>query len=219
MRKKLAKGALAALMGLFSLALLLTVRPSVAGDVEGITAALQKKYEDLDTISAEFAQESFSAALGQTEVSRGTVYFKKPGKMRWDYSGPSKDRLVSNGHILWLYQHDLGQAIERPVSDEPDIARDFLSGVGSLDRDFSIRIEEDRGKTCLLGLEPRKFQPGIKALFIEVDKSSLLVVKTIVEDPFGNRTTVSLENIRLNEPLKDSLFEFVPPEGVRILRP
>ncbi len=192
--------------------------PCRAADVDKIVSDLQKKYESITTIKAAFTQKTFSKALNRTEVTEGVVYLKKPGMMRWNYRKGSQDELVSNGRRVWLYQADLKQAIVRPAADQPDIARDFLSGVGNLRKDFEVRLSGEDKKTFRLELVPKRFQPGIKRLSIEVDKKSLLVVKTVVEDPFGNVTTVILKDIELNTPLEDSLFEFSAPKGVKVLR-
>jgi outer membrane lipoprotein carrier protein len=189
-------------------------------DIERIVASLQKKYENVSTLSAEFTQETFIRSLGKKEVAKGSVYFQKPGRMRWNYTAPSKDEVVSDGTTLWVYEPELAQVIETPAyRGTAAIAMDFLAGTGNLKKDFSATLIKEKAATYLIGLEPRVALEGVKKISIEVDKNRYLVVKSLIEDHFGGSTEISLEDIKLNTALKDSLFEFSVPEGVRVFRP
>lgn len=192
----------------------------LALDADSIVQRFQVKYEKVSTLAAGFVQETYIRSLDRWEVSRGKVYFKKPGKMRWDYMEPEKDQVVTDGTTLWIYEPDLAQVIEIPaLTGTATIAMDFLTGTGRLAEDFSVELVEDKTTTYLLGLEPREPLEGVKKISIEVDKQSYLVVKSVIEDHFGGETSVSLSGIELNKTLSDTLFEFSVPEGVRVLRP
>ncbi len=197
-----------------------------AVDIDTVVSMLQSRYETVSTFSADFTQEFFSAAMGNTQVSGGRVHLKKPGRMRWEYTSGIGDVFVSNGAVVWLFQPDLNQVIEtaRPArsvaSQSPGIAIDFLSGVGDIRKNFTVRLLQEGGgeSAHLLELTPATVQPNLKRLVLEVDMETSLVIKTIVEDLFGNRTTVSFSDISVNVRIDDSFFEFVAPDGVNILK-
>ncbi len=195
---------------------------SGAADIDTVVSRLQSRYETVATLSADFTQEFFSVGMGGTQVSGGRVYLKKPGRMRWEYTSGTNDELVSNGAVVWLFQPDLNQVIETVVSQTPGIAVDFLSGVGDLRENFTVRQADENGEgsgsAYLLELTPATLQPNLKRLVIEVDKETSLVLKTVVEDLFGNRTTVTFSDISVNVRIDDSFFEFVVPDGVNILK-
>ncbi|MEE9614021.1 MAG: outer membrane lipoprotein chaperone LolA [Thermodesulfobacteriota bacterium] len=191
-----------------------------AAELDGIVSRLQETYDEVSTLSAAFIEEAYSKSLGTTELSKGKLHLKKPGKVRWKYLGPREDELVSDGRTFWAYHPDLSQVIETPASNiAPNVGINFLMGMGNLREDFSIKLLEEKKDVYLLALTPAEAQQGVKDIRIEVSRKSSLVVKTIVEDPFGNRTTVSLEDIVLNAELKDSLFEFIVPKGVKVITP
>ena len=199
--------------------LALTGRTSAADSAQ-VVSKLQKKYESITSLSATFRQETASKSLGQPHISEGVVYFKKPGKMRWIYQTPSKDELISNGRMIWVYQPDLNQVMERSTEGAPSsIATDFLSGIGNLARDFSITIEDSSAGVYLLNLAPKVEEPNVKDIRLEVDRKSFLVLKTFIEDYFGNVTTVSFTDIKLNAPQKDSFFDFTPPKDAAVIKP
>ncbi|MBI5491894.1 MAG: outer membrane lipoprotein chaperone LolA [Deltaproteobacteria bacterium] len=188
-------------------------------DKDKAVSSLQHAYEKITSIEADFTQEAFTKSLGRAQTSEGRVYFKKPGKMRWTYKKPSNDEIVSDGRTIWLFQGDLNQVIEKPVEEAASLAADFLSGIGDLKKDFDIDSSTGTKDGFRIVLRPKAQQPNVKKITLEVNGETLLVEKTIVEDLFGNETRVMLRNMKVNPPLKDSLFEFTPPRGSSIVRP
>jgi len=188
-------------------------------DVDGIVSMLQNKYENVITLVADFSQVS-KDAFETRQVSEGKVYFKKPGMMKWLYFIPVRDELVSNGSTVWFYQPDLNQVVVSPFElGASTLATNFLSGMGDLKREFSIKLLGEEKGAYSLELTSVEDHQGLKRLILHVDKESWLVVRTEVEDHFGNRTTVSFSHMETNNPIKDTFFEFDLPEGVNIVRP
>jgi outer membrane lipoprotein carrier protein len=191
-----------------------------AQDIETIVARVQEKYEKVSTLSAGFVQETYIKTLDKREVAEGKVYFQKPGRMRWDYTAPAGDEVVSDGLTLWVYEPELAQVIETPArTATATVAMDFLTGSGDLKKNFSITLVDEKARSFLLGLEPKAPLDGVRRISIEVDKKNYLVVKSVIYDHFGGETSISLADIELNAALEDSLFEFSVPEGARVVRP
>ena len=70
------------------------------------STSIQRRYEAVRDLSADFVQTTRSVALGgpgSAATSHGTVVFAKPGKMRWAYDDPEPSLVVSDGHWLWIY--------------------------------------------------------------------------------------------------------------------
>ncbi|MBI5644438.1 MAG: outer membrane lipoprotein chaperone LolA [Deltaproteobacteria bacterium] len=215
--KKIRHGYLAAA---FLVVAVILLSDAEAGDIGGIVSRLQEKYGNISSIEADFTQEAYSRATKKAQTSEGKVYFKKPGKMRWQYLKPVNDEIVSNGKTIWIYQPDLGQVLERPFEGTAsNLATDFLSGVGNLKKNFDITLQSETGAAYRLSLVPKEPQQNIRKVSIEADKSTFIIKKTVVEDNFGNETRVGLKNIKIDAPLKDSLFEFVPPKGAAVIKP
>lgn len=205
---------------LFALMLVLIPAASGAEELKEILSKLQERYESITTLQAEFNQEVSSRGMGRPEIASGKVWFKKPGKMRWEYSSPAGDLIVGDGNTVWVYQPDLNQAIEREVNAAASrMATDFLSGVGDLEKEFEARLADSKSDAWRLVLTPRKESPNIKSLSIEVDKKSLLIKRTAVTDHFGTETRVEFREASVNPPVPDALFSFTPPQGARVVRP
>lgn len=190
----------------------LIISPAQGADV---VSSLEARYEAIFSLSADFTQ--VSEGLSSTDgKSGGKVYFKKPGKIRWAYTGDVTDEIIGDGKTLWFYQPDLNQAFKM-TGRRPDISTDFLSGMGSIRKYFTYTISPAKKGLISIRLEPRKTHPQIKSLILVVDKKKLLVREFILKDHYGNTTDVSFSGITLNAPIGDKLFSFSPPTGTDVI--
>jgi outer membrane lipoprotein carrier protein len=181
---------------------------------------LQARYDTTKAFRADFRQNTKVAAVGEGEEARGTVAFKKPGKMRWDYVAPEGQRIVSDGRTLWIYQPADRQVVKAAfqaafVSTTPV---SFLAGVGRISDDF--RAESDpRG--CSAGriyvtLVPKNTQ-DLGSLGLAVDAQTFDIVEAAVTDPIGNVTTLGFVNVERNVEIPDAEFSFAVPPGVDVI--
>src|ERR1700693_604207 len=77
------------------------LRASVAADVKTLAAAVDAHYNHLRSLHAEFTEVYRGSGMDRTES--GTLWLKKPGKMRWEYRSPKEKLFVSNGKDAWFY--------------------------------------------------------------------------------------------------------------------
>ncbi len=194
-----------------------------AGD---LAERVQHFYGQTEDFQAAFVQSYTDVAAGETRRSRGRVYFKKPGMMRWDYYDASDDgqrdrMLVSDGTKFWIYEFEYQQVFRQCLEDSqlPTTLR-FLMGEGELTEDFEIeRIDDESGDRPQIELTPREPTSHYRKLRFVLDPESFQVVQTTVFDPYGNTNEIDFQNIRVNQNLPESGFEFETPEGARELNP
>ncbi len=79
--------------------LLLLTAASIAmaqvGNARQIADAVDRHYNDLQSLQTQFT-ESYRGAGMQRQES-GTLWLKKPGKMRWEYASPREKLFISDG--------------------------------------------------------------------------------------------------------------------------
>jgi len=192
--------------------------PAAAGGGHGredVVSRLEKRYQAIRTLSADFTQ--LSKGLSSMDGSEGgKVYFKKPARIRWTYKGSVTDEIIGDGKVLWFYQPELNQAFKSQAK-QSDISTDFLSGMGSLRKIFTASIIPVKRGELEIKLQPRKTHPQIKDLSLFVDIKRLLVIKFILKDHYGNTTEVSFSHIKIDAPMRDTLFVFTPPKGTAVI--
>src|SRR6266478_2419963 len=71
-------------------------------DVEAVVARLQARYHSARTLQATFL-ERYRENGRVVRVEAGTAYFRRPGKMRWDYQAPEKNVFLVDGKTAWFY--------------------------------------------------------------------------------------------------------------------
>lgn len=198
-----------------------TAESTAPARVDAIVDAIQRTYESVEDFQASFTQEFHHASLGETRVSEGRVFFRKPGMMRWDYRTPTERFLISDGASLWVYEPEFAQYYTQSLAESqlPTALR-FLMGEGDLRRDFEISLREERDGQAVLDLVPRRSEGQVRRLRFTVDLETSTVIESVIVDPLGNTNRLRLRNVRQNAGLPASGFTFTPPAGTsRITAP
>jgi outer membrane lipoprotein carrier protein len=184
-----------------------------------VAAALQQRLAGMKDFTASFTQTEEGGVLRRKTVENGTVYIKKPGKMRWEYESPKK-LFVSDGRTLYMYFPADRQVMKHPVpqQDEATSALLFLLGKGDVTRDFSVRYADGgTGETYTLRLEPRSRQAEFDWLEITVDRQTLQIRSLTAGTAQGGRSTFTFSNFRENTGPPDKLFQFDIPRGTEVI--
>lgn len=198
--------------------------PGAAAPLDDAVAGIETTYRRIADLRAPFTQSAHNRALNQTTEARGTLYLKKPGRLRWEYQTPTPQEIVSDGTRLWVYTPELKQV---NVTAAPQAlagpAGSFLQGLGQVREHFEARFlnpaqPTDADGLVVLDLSPRSPQPLLARLILAVDPASWLVRKATIYDQLDNTVTVRFGAPAVNAGLPDALFTFVPPPGVAVIQ-
>ena len=196
----------------------------------------------------DFFQQSQIAAIERTQRGRGMVSFRFDyqgnnrvplAMFRWEYQEPTRQEVVSNSKSMWVYLPENKQVIvsdiQQVTQQRSDNPMTFLTGLGNLSRDFSVRWgmpSTDQGGNYVLELQPRRVSSLIQSLEIVVDRRAVIdfvennqvgnyfpILSTTVVDPSNNSTTIEFSKIYFNRGLSAGYFNFILPAGVDVVRP
>ncbi|MGH7334527.1 MAG: LolA family protein [Candidatus Rokuibacteriota bacterium] len=201
---------------LFGLAETSGAAPSLDDVVRGLEAA----YGQMNDLKANFSQSAYNKSLNQTIPAQGTVYLKKGGKLRWEYTEPTPQEIVSDGKQLWVYTPMLNQVNVGPAPEAlAGPAGSFLAGLGKVREHFNVRFlnpaqPSDRDGAYVLDLSPKQPLPTLTRLILTVGPRQYEVRKAIVYDQFENAVTMQFAKLATNSGIPDQVFTFVPPKGV-----
>lgn len=208
-----------ALFALVAVALLVAP-PAWAQSLEDVIRNIEASYSRLNDLKADFTQSAFNRTLNQTIAAEGTVFVKKGGKLRWEYTAPTPQEIVSDGTTLWVYTPTLNQVNTGPAPEAlAGPAGSFLAGLGKLREHFEVRVlnptqPRDADGHFALDLKPKQPVPTLSRLILSVDTRDFLARKAVVYDQFQNMVTMKFTKITANGGLADTLFTFVAPKGV-----
>jgi len=165
--------------------------------------------------SADFHQESLLKAIGMTDTASGKAFFKKPGKMRWEYQQPDPQFFISNGKTLWVYSPEDNNVI---IGEHPSNF-DFLTDMSIFREKYNTSIVDKNQKGQIkIELVTKEEDANIGKIYLIVEEKSSLITEIISFNANDDETKIKFSNYSFDPNLDDSMFNFKIPEGTDIIR-
>lgn len=186
---------------------------------DALARSLQQEYNRVRDLRASFVQTARGGVLSVRSRGEGTVVVKKPGRMRWDYSKPEKQSIISDGTRLIRYYPDTKEVdiVDIPPGDQAPTAMLFLAGKGDVLRDFRVsNVDSPITGTLALRLDPRRPDPDYEHLIVAFHPTTLQIRGLLTHDRQGGDTTTELSGIQENTGVNDKTFAFTPPRGADV---
>jgi outer membrane lipoprotein carrier protein len=206
-----------------ALAALWAATPAATTDPEAFARALQRKYDSVRDFTADFVHSYQGGVLRKTVTERGHLLVKKPGMMRWAYSGDEEKVFVSDGRKMYSYIPADKQVYVSsvPPDDQASTPALFLAGKGQLVRDFVVTEGElpagaPHGSVALK-LVPKRHDGDYEWLLLVVDDATLQLRMLATGDKQGGQSTFTFSNMKENVGLSDREFVFRIPRGVDVV--
>lgn len=197
--------------------------PAAALTPQEVVVQVQKKYNATGAFKAYFMQESRLRASGAADNAEGWVYFRKPCQMRWQYLEPPGQRkeVISDGRQVWFYIPQDQVAMVYPLKQvlRSDLVMRFFSGLGDLQKDFTISWNRPyrEGSPLKVELQPVTPQLELKRLILTIDPHSYLIRAIEFTNAYGDHTQMTFRQVQLDICLEPDFFRFTPPPGVEVV--
>ena len=184
-----------------------------------IADLVQDRYQSLSSFRAFFTQQLYNAASKKKEERLGSIVFAKPKSLRWETTSPEEEVLVVGPRVVWEYLPEDGVAYRYAVDEvfRSKTMLRFLSGEVHLKQDFQVRHAGEDAGLQVLELTPLEPEPGLTLARLWVRGDDGLVERIHIVDFFGNTNTLHLKAIEVDPTIDPQLFQFTPPQGVRVL--
>jgi outer membrane lipoprotein carrier protein len=187
--------------------------------LDDIVKRIENRYA-VSGFSADFFQSSTIKAMEITDTALGKAFFKRPGKMRWEYEKPDRQIIITDSKTLWIYRPDDNQVM---VGNSPSFfgggkGACFLSDIKLIRQNFSIILEKksDYGYH-VLKLLPKEKTFDVSVIYLSVSAMTFDVFRIVTYNSYGDETRIAMSNIQFEPNLDDSMFSFQIPQGVEIL--
>ena len=189
--------------------------------VREIARAVDDHYNHLHTLEGQFT-ETYSGNGAQREES-GTLWLKKPRKMRWEYRSPKEKLFLSDGQSVWFYIPAERQARKTDLKKLDDLRSPiaFLLGKTKLENELQglSKVVDQApvvpGDTLLRGV-PKASVGQLSEVQLEISPSNQIVRIVLMEED-GGTTEFRFKDWKENIELSGNQFRFTPPPGVEMV--
>jgi len=193
--------------GLFSILALIAAGTAHA---QAGVPEVERYFNAMRTLQARFVQSNPNGTIVQ-----GTLYVRRPGRMRFEYDAPSQLKVVADGTQVTLWDPTTRDFGQWPIgwTAASFLVKEPLQLSGELTVESSKR---QNGELELTIVQTRKPQEG-KVLVRLAENPMMLRGWTIIDNR-GNRVNVALSDLRTGMQLADSLFRYDGPDAGQIMR-
>jgi len=188
-----------------------------AEDVKTVAAAVDAHYNHLRSLEAEFTELYRGSGMERTET--GTLWLKKPGKMRWEYRSPREKLFVSDGKDAWFYVPSDRQARKTAAKKLEDVRSPlaFLLGKTKLEKELQeLSLAPDvaplaSGNVVLRGV-PQALADRVSEILLEVTPVHQ-IARIVIQEVDGAATEYRFGEMKEDVAIGDGRFGFKPPAG------
>ena len=200
---------------------LLAAPASAQQDAGALADRVDAYYNRLRTLKADFVEIYRGAGMERRES--GTLWLKKPGKMRWDYRQPQAKLFLTDGKTAWLYLPAERQARRAPVKQLDDLRSPlrYLLGKTRLRKELAgLSLAPDvaplaDGNTVLRGV-PKGLEDRVAEVLLEVTPGGQ-ITRLVLEEVDGSTTEFRFNGHETDAAIADQRFQFVVPAGVEVV--
>ncbi len=171
-----------------------------------------QKTSGISSMTCDFVQTKHISLLAEELKSSGSMTFRKPGQLRWEYTEPYIYRFIFNGERVFIGNDDRNNVIEaRKNSIFGTIARVMMNTVsgriGELKNDFDISLEGP-ATAHSINLIPKKREMKrlLSKVELTVDEKAGTITHIRLTEKNGDTTDITLSDIKLNTPVDETPF-------------
>src|SRR5256885_10224469 len=194
----------------------------------GYVHQLEAAYKNARTLQASFLQ-TYSESGRVSRAESGVAYFRRPGKMRWEYASPEKNLFIVDGKFAWFFvpaDRTVSRVAARDSADwRTPLA--LLAGEMKVSRVCSkvelAPAQPENSSTVRLNCVIRGTEREAKAgsphdtAYFDVAKSTGELESVVVLGSGGVRMEMKFSNWKFDPPAPEALFHFQPDRGVAIV--
>ncbi|HYM05244.1 MAG TPA: outer membrane lipoprotein carrier protein LolA [Terriglobales bacterium] len=194
------------------------ILPAIAANAptERVLKEVERRYNQASTLQVAFA-ETYTAPSRAPRTESGTLYLRKPGRMRWDYSSPPGKLFISDGKNVYLYLPSSNRVEKMKLKETEDMRAPlaFLLGKLNFEKEFQNIQLRAEGDGTLITAEPKA--GNLPYSKVEFSVSPTFEIRKLrVSNLDQSILDFAFSAEKLNPPLPETMFRFQPPPGAEV---
>lgn len=172
---------------------------------------IRKTASTITSVKAEFVQSKHMKILSKPLVSRGTLYFKSPQFLRWEYSSPVKSvLLMSKGSMVRYvkgsggYVKDASAGVQSMQVVVQEISR-WMKGEFNTNPNYAAELKTG-GKIILVPKDP-SFAKIISRIELVLSGNPGEIRSVKIIESGDSHTLIRFEKVTINAPMDEKIFQ------------
>jgi outer membrane lipoprotein carrier protein len=185
-------------------------------ELDPLLKGIEERYNKAKTIQADFIQTY--TYRGRKTTEKGTLYLRKPGRMRWQYAFPAGKLWVSDGEFVYSYDPDEKRVEKSKLKDAGDLRAPlaFLLGKLNFHDDFrQFQSSPEGPDTKIVALPKSDKFPYTEVSFVA--SPNFIIKHLTVKGADGSSMEYVFDNEKKDPLLTDALFKFTAPPNVAVV--
>ena len=181
-------------------------------------------FDTVRTLQADFTQIVDNPMLGDPDTTRGRLSQRRPSYFAMRFTDPKNDRVVADGHRLWLYTPSTtpGQVIRTAIPSTgttgPNLIGQFVEHPRERYTARYVRADSlADGPVDVIALTPRVTDLPYSEATVWIAKRDGLVRRIEIVESSGQRRTITLQRLKVNQAVPAREFRFSPTSGLRVV--
>ena len=194
---------------------------SAPPDVLTLCQRVDRHYNSLHTLQAEFTEIYRGNSMERTES--GTLWIKRPGRMRWEYRLPKAKLFITDGKAAWFYTPGERQARTTPARHLDDLRSPlaYLLGRAKLARvldglAMAPEVEPGTAGNYVLKGTPKGLAGHLTRVLLEVTPEGR-IDRIVADGQDDSVTEYRFLESKEDAAMQEERFHFVPPAGVEVV--
>jgi outer membrane lipoprotein carrier protein len=198
----------------------------VAADNGPTTMEILERFDraqrEAATLVARFTEEKRLRLLARPVVSHGRFFYNRPNQVRWEYEDPARRVFIITEDHYTAYFPGAKKAENVEIKKFVGKRLFRFLAVGQSSRDLAKSYDIARvvdgslPGTHLLVLTPRRERVRLAVLRLWIDAGTCLPRQIAYEEPDGDSTILTFQDLRSNVVLAAGEFEVSLPSDVQI---
>ncbi|HIJ58246.1 MAG TPA: outer membrane lipoprotein carrier protein LolA [Deltaproteobacteria bacterium] len=191
-----------------------------------ILEGIQKNYGRLSGLSVPYSREVITRSMSMLgeqargDMASGTIYFKHPYLLRLEQEKPKAETIISNNDTLWWYIPDKKCVYRYPAKNfgkELQLLSNIFRGLSQVENSFQVLLK-DQNKSGKYKIELIPDPPWQEISKINLTVTKKYEIQTVrIHNLLGSITVFKLGDFTEKEGFEKGFFQFIVPEGVRLI--
>ena len=192
--------------------------------VSDVVNNIKNNYSKLESYQANFT--ILSDKGGKKATQTGILRFKSSDKLLMEFNQPSRQKIVSDGKMMWIYIPSMNVVAEQDLmSDSGLFTSGSEAGLNRLFSKYHYRFAskdepetmKDGSKMYTLVLKQKESRGGYKTINLWISEN-FFIQKAEGYTSSGKKVEITLSDIKTNIDMPNGMFKFDIPATARVIK-